>query len=62
MVEDCVEFIGPIPDAALWEIMSTADACVNLDRANDMNDKSLAINVGVRPRFVGKCETREAKR
>jgi glycosyltransferase involved in cell wall biosynthesis len=39
-VEDCVEFTGRIPDAALWEIMSTADVCVNPDRANEMNDKS----------------------
>src|SRR5262249_1349980 len=39
-VDDCVEFTGRLPDAALWEIMSTADACVNPDRANDMNDKS----------------------
>jgi glycosyltransferase involved in cell wall biosynthesis len=39
-VEDCVEFTGRIPDAALWEIMSTADLCVNPDRANEMNDKS----------------------
>jgi glycosyltransferase involved in cell wall biosynthesis len=39
-VEDCVEFTGRIPDAALWQIMSTADVCVNPDRANEMNDKS----------------------
>jgi glycosyltransferase involved in cell wall biosynthesis len=39
-VEDCVEFTGRLPDAALWEIMSTADVCVNPDRANEMNDKS----------------------
>jgi len=39
-VEDCVEFTGRIPDAPLWEIMSTADVCVNPDRANEMNDKS----------------------
>jgi glycosyltransferase involved in cell wall biosynthesis len=37
---DCVEFTGRIPDADLWEIMSTADVCVNPDRANEMNDKS----------------------
>jgi glycosyltransferase involved in cell wall biosynthesis len=37
---DCVEFTGRIPDAELWEIMSTADVCVNPDRANEMNDKS----------------------
>jgi glycosyltransferase involved in cell wall biosynthesis len=39
-VDDCVEFTGRLPDAALWEIMSTADVCVNPDRANEMNDKS----------------------
>ena len=39
-LDDCVEFTGRIPDAALWEIMSTADVCVNPDRANEMNDKS----------------------
>jgi glycosyltransferase involved in cell wall biosynthesis len=37
---DCVEFTGRIPEADLWEIMSTADVCVNPDRANEMNDKS----------------------
>jgi len=37
---DCVEFTGRIPDAELWEIMSSADVCVNPDRANEMNDKS----------------------
>ena len=39
-LDDCVEFTGRLSDAALWEIMSTADVCVNPDRANDMNDKS----------------------
>ena len=39
-LDDCVEFTGRIPDADLWEIMSTADVCVNPDRANEMNDKS----------------------
>jgi glycosyltransferase involved in cell wall biosynthesis len=39
-VDNCVEFTGRISDAALWEIISTADVCVNPDRANDMNDKS----------------------
>jgi glycosyltransferase involved in cell wall biosynthesis len=37
---DCVEFTGRIADAELWQIMSTADVCVNPDRANAMNDKS----------------------
>jgi glycosyltransferase involved in cell wall biosynthesis len=39
-VDDCVEFTGRVPDDVLWEIMSTADLCVNPDRANEMNDKS----------------------
>ncbi len=39
-LDDCVEFTGRIPDAPLWEIISTAEVCVNPDRANDMNDKS----------------------
>ena len=37
---DCVEFTGRVPDAKLWEILSTADVCVNPDRANTMNDLS----------------------
>jgi glycosyltransferase involved in cell wall biosynthesis len=39
-IDDCVEFTGRLPDTALWEILSTADVCVNPDRANEMNDKS----------------------
>jgi glycosyltransferase involved in cell wall biosynthesis len=39
-VDDCVEFMGRLPDKALWEVLSTADVCVNPDRANEMNDKS----------------------
>jgi glycosyltransferase involved in cell wall biosynthesis len=39
-LDDCVEFTGRLPDATLWEVMSTADVCVNPDRANEMNDKS----------------------
>ncbi len=39
-LSDCVEFTGRLPDADLWEILSTADVCVNPDRANEMNDKS----------------------
>ena len=38
--EDCVEFTGPVSDHELWEILGTADVCVNPDRANEMNDKS----------------------
>jgi glycosyltransferase involved in cell wall biosynthesis len=39
-IEDCVEFMGRLPDGPLWELLSTADVCVNPDRANEMNDKS----------------------
>lgn len=39
-IEDCVEFTGRVSDADLWEILGTADVCVNPDRANEMNDKS----------------------
>lgn len=39
-LEDCVEFMGRVPDARLWEVLNTSDVCVNPDRANEMNDKS----------------------
>ena len=39
-LEDCVEFAGRVSDHELWEILGTADVCVNPDRANEMNDKS----------------------
>jgi glycosyltransferase involved in cell wall biosynthesis len=39
-VDDCVEFLGRVPDRELWEVLGTADVCVNPDRANEMNDKS----------------------
>lgn len=39
-LDDCVEFMGRVPDRDLWEILGTADVCVNPDRANEMNDKS----------------------
>jgi glycosyltransferase involved in cell wall biosynthesis len=39
-VDQCVEFAGRVSDEQLWEILSTADVCVNPDRANAMNDKS----------------------
>jgi glycosyltransferase involved in cell wall biosynthesis len=35
-----VTFTGRAPDRDLWEILSTADVCVNPDRVNAMNDKS----------------------
>jgi glycosyltransferase involved in cell wall biosynthesis len=39
-IDDCVEFFGRVSDSDLWEILGTADVCVNPDRANEMNDKS----------------------
>jgi glycosyltransferase involved in cell wall biosynthesis len=39
-IDDSVEFFGRVPDHELWEILGTADVCVNPDRANEMNDKS----------------------
>ena len=39
-IDDCVEFTGRVPDRDLWQILGTADVCVNPDRANEMNDKS----------------------
>ena len=39
-LNDCMEFFGRVPDHDLWEILGTADVCVNPDRANEMNDKS----------------------
>ena len=39
-LDDCVTFTGRAPDADLFEILSTADVCVNPDRVNAMNDKS----------------------
>jgi glycosyltransferase involved in cell wall biosynthesis len=39
-VDGCVEFAGRVSDQALWEMLCTADVCVNPDRANVMNDKS----------------------
>jgi glycosyltransferase involved in cell wall biosynthesis len=39
-VEDFVTFYGRAPDQTLFEVLSTADVCVNPDRVNPMNDKS----------------------
>ncbi|MGR3762407.1 glycosyltransferase family 4 protein (plasmid) [Roseobacteraceae bacterium NS-SX3] len=35
-----VTFTGRAPDAVLFEVLSSADICVNPDRVNEMNDKS----------------------
>lgn len=37
---DHVTFTGRAPDADLFEVLSSADICVNPDRVNPMNDKS----------------------
>lgn len=39
-LDDHVTFLGRVPDAPLFEMLSTADVCVNPDRVNAMNDKS----------------------
>ncbi len=39
-LSDYVTFTGRAPDHDLFEILSTADVCVNPDRVNEMNDKS----------------------
>ena len=39
-VSDYVTFTGRVPDLELLQMLSTADVCVNPDRANEMNDKS----------------------
>jgi len=39
-LKDYVTFTGRAPDQTLFEVLSTADVCVNPDRVNPMNDKS----------------------
>ncbi len=39
-LDDCVHFTGRVSDQDLWQILGTADICLNPDRANPMNDKS----------------------
>lgn len=39
-LSDHVTFTGRAPDQTLFEVLSTADLCVNPDRVNPMNDKS----------------------
>lgn len=39
-LEDYVTFTGRCPDDELFEMLSSADVCVNPDRVNPMNDKS----------------------
>ncbi|HEY1805456.1 MAG TPA: glycosyltransferase family 4 protein [Terracidiphilus sp.] len=42
---DMVDFTGRISDAALLEILSTADVCVNPDKPCKMNDMSTMIKI-----------------
>ena len=39
-LDEFVTFTGRAPDETLFEILSTADVCVNPDRVNALNDKS----------------------
>ena len=39
-LQEHVTFTGRAPDKDLFEVLSTADVCVNPDRVNPMNDKS----------------------
>ncbi|MFG1379802.1 glycosyltransferase family 4 protein [Xanthobacter autotrophicus] len=39
-LNDYVSFLGRIPDHDLFEVLSTADVCVNPDRVNQMNNLS----------------------
>ena len=39
-LEEYVSFLGRVPDAQLFELLSTSDVCVNPDRVNAMNDLS----------------------
>lgn len=39
-LQDHVTFTGRVSDNDLFEVLSTADVCVNPDRVNPMNDKS----------------------
>jgi glycosyltransferase involved in cell wall biosynthesis len=39
-VDDYVAFLGRVPDGELFELLSTADVCVNPDRVNAMNNLS----------------------
>jgi glycosyltransferase involved in cell wall biosynthesis len=44
-LDDMVNFTGYVPDAALLEILSTADVCVNPDRPCEMNSMSTMIKI-----------------
>lgn len=44
-LEDTVNFTGRVPDAALLDVLSTADVCVNPDKPCEMNDISTMIKI-----------------
>src|SRR5207237_6657639 len=44
-LSDMVTFTGIVPDRELFEILSTADVCVNPDRPCKMNDISTMIKI-----------------
>ena len=44
-LEDTINFTGRIPDRELFEILSTADICVNPDKPCQMNDMSTMIKI-----------------
>jgi glycosyltransferase involved in cell wall biosynthesis len=44
-LQDTVNFTGRVSDAALLEILSTADVCVNPDKPCEMNDISTMIKI-----------------
>jgi len=44
-LQDTVNFTGRIPDEQLFEILSTADVCVNPDKPCEMNDMSTMIKI-----------------
>ena len=44
-LEEMVNFTGRVPDAELFEVLSTADVCVNPDKPCQMNDISTMIKI-----------------
>jgi glycosyltransferase involved in cell wall biosynthesis len=44
-LEHYVRFFGYVPDALLYEILATADICVNPEFRNDFTDKSTMIKI-----------------
>jgi glycosyltransferase involved in cell wall biosynthesis len=44
-IENHVQFTGYIPYSALYEVLSTADLCVNPEYCNSFTDKSTMIKI-----------------